>query len=227
MLDQVTVADEVHRLRPDYAVLVVIACGLPSGPSDDGSRSLLESSCRAAAEAGTRSHPHLAAWRDAYRAFGAKPQRTPPSVDALLARVETGIPAVNRVVDVYNAVSVRHVVPVGGEDLDRYRGPARLVRAGGGERFATISNGLEVDSPPDPGEVVWRDDDHVTCRRWNWRQCVQTRLGEGARRGLFIIDRLAPLELSALSAAGDELVSHLRRLAPDVRISIRLIPPRA
>ena len=30
--------------------------------------------------------PHVAAWREAYRAFGAKPQRTRNSVEALLRR---------------------------------------------------------------------------------------------------------------------------------------------
>ena len=67
--------------------------------------------------------PHVAAWREAYRAFGAKPQRTRNSLEALLRRVPSGLPRVNRLTDVYNAVSVLHAVPVGGEDLDRYVGP--------------------------------------------------------------------------------------------------------
>ena len=29
------------------------------------------------------------------------------------------LPRINRLVDVYNAISVRHMVPVGGEDADR------------------------------------------------------------------------------------------------------------
>lgn len=37
-------------------------------------------------------HPHLAAWREAFRAFGAKPQRTRPSAEALLRRVSAGLP---------------------------------------------------------------------------------------------------------------------------------------
>ena len=37
--------------------------------------------------------PHVAAWREAYRAFGAKPQRTRNSVEALMRRAEAGLPA--------------------------------------------------------------------------------------------------------------------------------------
>ena len=48
--------------------------------------------------------PQVAQWREAFRAFGAKPQRTWPSVEALLCRL-TGVPRIDRITDVYNAVS--------------------------------------------------------------------------------------------------------------------------
>ena len=50
-----------------------------------------------------------AAWREAYRAFGAKPQRTRNSLEALLRRAEGGLPRVNRLTDAYNAISVIHM----------------------------------------------------------------------------------------------------------------------
>jgi DNA/RNA-binding domain of Phe-tRNA-synthetase-like protein len=37
-------------------------------------------------------HTARRSWREAYRAFGAKPQRTRNSLEALLRRVETGLP---------------------------------------------------------------------------------------------------------------------------------------
>jgi len=77
--------------------------------------------------------PHVAAWRDAYRAFGAKPQRTRNSLEALMRRAESGLPRVNRLTDIYNALSVLHQVPIGGEDLSRYFGSPRLARATGDE----------------------------------------------------------------------------------------------
>ena len=71
---------------------------------------------------------------------------------------------------------VAHAVPVGGEDLDAYAGSARLVRAAGDEPFETSAGGEAVVEHPDAGEVVWRDDLGVTCRRWNWRQTIRTRI---------------------------------------------------
>jgi len=37
----------------------------------------------------TEQLPHVAAWREAYRAFGTKPQRTRNSLEALLRRADT------------------------------------------------------------------------------------------------------------------------------------------
>ena len=103
--------------------------GLVPGPADEASEALLQAAEAAAREslrptAPVDQLPHVAAWREAYRAFGAKPQRTRNSLEALLRRAESGLPRVNRLTDLYNAISVRHQIPLGGEDLTRYRGCA-------------------------------------------------------------------------------------------------------
>ncbi|MBG6067005.1 hypothetical protein [Micromonospora ureilytica] len=43
--------------------------------------------------------------------FGAKPQRTRNRLEALLRRMAAGLPRVNRITDVYNAVSITHGIP--------------------------------------------------------------------------------------------------------------------
>ena len=167
--------------------------------------------------------PHVAAWREAYRAFGAKPQRTRNSLEALLRRAASGLPRVNRLTDLYNAVSVLHQIPLGGEDLTRYTGAPRLIRAAGDEPFDTTADGVAVIEHPDPGEVVWCDDAGVTCRRWNWRQARRTQLREDTTTALFILDALDPVTGEALHAAADDLIARLARLGPAVRAARRLI----
>jgi DNA/RNA-binding domain of Phe-tRNA-synthetase-like protein len=164
------VESAVFALRPDYRALLLAVDGLVPWQSDDTSEALLrsaEAAVRALGAQPVEDLPHVAAWREAYRAFGAKPQRTRNSLEALLRRAPTGLPRVNRLTDLYNAVSVLHLLPLGGEDLSRYSGPARLVRATGTEPFDTVADGSDVVEHPDPGEVVWCDDTGVTCRRWN------------------------------------------------------------
>jgi DNA/RNA-binding domain of Phe-tRNA-synthetase-like protein len=169
--------------------------------------------------------PHVAQWREAFRGFGAKPQRTRPSVEALLRRVGNGLPRIDRITDVYNAVSIAFLLPVGGEDLARYAGPARLVRAHGDENFDTVADGQPVVEHPEPGEVIWRDDRGVTCRRWNWRQCARTRITATTTTAVFILDGLAALGPAGLHAAAAELTESLARLSPQGRFASRLMGP--
>ena len=217
----------VFALRPDYRALLVAVDGIVPGPSDQGSDALLQAAEAAAREAlggGPADQlPHVAAWREAYRAFGAKPKRTRNSLEALLRRAESGLPRVNRLTDLYNAVSVLHQIPVGGEDLTRYAGAPRLKRADGDEPFDTTADGVAVIEHPDPGEVVWCDDAGVTCRRWNWRQARRTQLREDTTTALFILDALDPVTGEALHAVADDLTTRLARLGPAVRAARRLI----
>lgn len=223
-----SIEESVRTLRPDYRALLIAVDGLEPGSVDERSEELLrqaEASAQSAiADAGDLLElPHVAAWREAYRAFGAKPQRTRPSLEALLRRVDGGLPRVNRLTDVYNAISVRHQIPIGGEDLDGYAGPPRVVRASGDEPFATMTSGETAVEHPEPGEVVWRDDEGVTCRRWNWRQTRRTALHDETTRALFILDALEPVSDEALHAAGEELVSEISRLGDDVQLAQRLL----
>jgi DNA/RNA-binding domain of Phe-tRNA-synthetase-like protein len=219
---EVRVDPAVHAEHPDYVALVLLASGLGNGPSDAGSEAQL-----AAAEAHLRDsglerateHPHIAAWRAAFSAFGAKPSRYPSSAEALIGRVLKGqpLPRVNALVDLYNAVSVRHVVPLGGEDADRLEGPLHLTVAAGGEPFDPRGDGLDLEAVP-AGEVVWRDDRGVTCRRWNWRQGRRTQLTDATTRAFFVFDRLDGLAVDELHDAADELADLLRDRWPDCRL---------
>jgi DNA/RNA-binding domain of Phe-tRNA-synthetase-like protein len=221
------VDNAVFALRPDYRVVLLAVDGVASGPSDHASDALLGEAERAAREAlrtrPVETLPHVAAWREAYRAFGAKPQRTRNSLEALLRRASSGLPRVNRITDLYNAVSVLHQLPLGGEDLGRYSGAPRLIRATGEEPFDTAADGVAVVERPDAGEVVWCDDAGVTCRRWNWRQARRTQLGPHTTVALFVLDALSPMSDEALHAAAEDLVARLTLLGPDVRAARRLI----
>jgi DNA/RNA-binding domain of Phe-tRNA-synthetase-like protein len=210
----VAVDERVFAAHPGYVAAVVLADGLGNGPSDDASSALLaeaEQELLARGLARAADDPHIADWRAAFSRFGAKPKRYPCSAEALAARVVKGgsLPRINVLVDLYNAVSVRHLIPVGGEDLDRLEGPLRLTIADGSEPF----DGPDAE-PPKPGEVVWRDDAGVTCRRWNWRQGTRTRLTDASTRAFFVFDRLRALPLEELDRATAELEAGLKERWP-------------
>jgi DNA/RNA-binding domain of Phe-tRNA-synthetase-like protein len=220
-----TVDPAIRALRRDFVALSLVARGARNGPSDADSAARLAEACQAAATEPDWAAAHLEAWREAYRGFGAKPQRTPCSAEALRKRAQRdgGLPPINRMVDLYNALSVRWAVPIGGEDLAAYQGLPRLVRATGDEAFKMVSNGEPAVEHPEPGEVVWRDDRGVTCRRWNWRQGPRTRLDLPTTEMWFVIERLEPMPIAALQAVGRDLADGIRAIAPDARIETALL----
>ena len=217
----------VFALRPDYRVVLLAADGIPPGPGDESGEALLLEAEAAARELLRRTSadelPHVMAWREAYRAFGARPQRTRNSLEALMRRVPAALPRRNRLTDLYNALSVLHQVPIGGEDLTRYSGVPQLIRATGDESFDTVADGVAVIEHPDPGEVAWCDDTGVTCRRWNWRQGRRTQLTGNTTTALFILDALDPMTDQALQDTADDFAVRLARLGSDVQIARRLI----
>ncbi|MPY33730.1 cytoplasmic protein [Streptomyces adustus] len=221
------VSDDVRALAPGFTWVAVEAHGLANGPSTEASAAVLDDAARrlAARLDGRAPHedPYMAAWREVYTVFGSKPSRTRNSAEALARRALTdaGLPRVNLFVDLYNAVSVAHLIPVGGEDIDRIQGGMSLVRAIGDEDFPTVSGGEESVEHPDAGEVVWRDEAGVTCRRWNWRQGPRTRLTETTTSGIFLLEGMAPMPLSEVEAAATELAELLEKFSPGARITIR------
>ncbi|WP_447825341.1 B3/B4 domain-containing protein [Aeromonas salmonicida] len=164
-------------------------------------------------------------WADLFRKFGAKPQRTPCSAEALRKRVarDGSLPSIDPVVDLYNAISIEYAIPVGGENLTTYEGMPRLVVADGSELFDTMKGGEVAHESPEPGEVVWRDDKGVTCRRWNWRQGVRTRLSVESSMMWFILESLPEMPQEALQAAGNKLIEGIQQMMPGAVIEQTVI----
>lgn len=232
-LDGCTVDDEVFALRGDYRAMLLVVEGLDprrylrtAGAAVEALVADAERSARALLEQQPIDQlPHIAAWREAYRGFGAKPQRTRNSLEGLVRRAAQGLPRVNTLTDIYNAISVLHQVPLGGESYRAYQGPARLARAVGDEPFDTSAGGQRVVEYPEPGEVIWRDDHGVTCRRWNWRQGRRTALHEDTTDAFFILDALAPMDDARLAAAADALTEALGDLGT-LDVTRRLVGAR-
>lgn len=168
---------------------------------------------------------HFNAWAEVFRRFGAKPQRTPCSAQSLRDRVlKTGtLGAIDPVVDLYNAVSLKFAVPVGGENERAYRGNPHLVVADGTEVFDTMKSGVAATESPSKGEIVWRDDVGVTCRIWNWRQGVRTRIDADTTDMWFVLESLPEMPLEALEEAGAVLLAGLKAGFGEVRSESNLL----
>ena len=157
------------------------------------------------------SHPNVRSWREMYRAFKTKPGDYRPSAEALLRRAikRRGLPGINAAVDTYNAVSVRHRIPMGGFDLDQIQGTIVLRFSEGGEPFMPL--GASKSEETYPGEVVYADDARVLTRRWNYRDCDETKITEDTRAFIMFVDGSVDMPRESVESALMDLKSSLKR----------------
>lgn len=220
-----SISPELARIAPGFRALSIYVKAAPLRDAQIGEKALKEACQAVLSGQPAWAESHLEAWGDMFKAFGAKPRRTPCSAEALRKRVlrDGTMASLDPVVDLYNAVSLRYAVPVGGENFAAYIGLPRLVIADGTETFDTMKEGLPAVESPEPGEVIWRDDTGVTCRRWNWRQGVRTRLSASDKEMWFILESLPQMPLDELHAAGKMLTNGLMQMMPGLEFEITLV----
>lgn len=155
--------------------------------------------------------PGVAAWRVAYRGFGIKRTSYRSSVERLVKRVLAGdaLPQINSLVDLYNAISLDHVLCLGADDADLLQGDVAFRFSRPGDTFLDLgaAAGEDPNDPPKPGEVVYADDDHVLCRRWNWRQDARSAVTPASRRVLLTVQSNG---WGSVEAAAEELMALAR-----------------
>jgi lysyl-tRNA synthetase class 2 len=156
------------------------------------------------------SHPHISSWRAAYSRFGVKPTQYRCAVEALLRHVVKGgtVPHINKVVDLCNYVSMKHVLPVAAYDLDHISGPVEVRFSEGDEPFLPLY-ATEIEYPQ-PGEVVYTDEEGALSRRWAWRQADRAKTTPQTTSALLTTEGVNEIPAAVIAAAVEELVSLVR-----------------
>lgn len=157
-------------------------------------------------------HPRIIPWREAYRKFGAKPKDYPSSIENLLRRILKGekVRHVNKLVDLYNVVSLKYLVPVGGEDLAMIKGDVLLTFAGDNESPVVLLGEHEA-RPPYLNEVIYKDDIGTICRRWNWKEADRTKLTEETKNALIVVEGLPPVDRDEIQKAITYLAELIKK----------------
>lgn len=210
------VEKEVFERLPNACFGVVMARGIDNSkvyPAIDG---LLEESIRAATlrfeGKRVKEEGEILPYRAAFQALGINPNKYLCSIEALFTRIAKGkgMPHINPVVDLGNAMSLKYTLPMGAHDL-----------GGGGEdiviRFAQPGDtflpfGGEAEEAPDPGELVYAVGHQVRTRRWTWRQSEQGKITPSSSDIFFPIDGFTDFNLDRVLAAREELEGHLKQI---------------
>lgn len=149
-----------------------------------------------------KEHPFILPFRGAFNALGMNPNKFMPSIEALASRIEKGkgMPHINPIVDLGNAISLKYLLPIGAHPLQALDEEVRFAREG--DIFRPF--GAEKDEQPDVGELIYANGNIVGTRRWIWRQSDISKIERDTTDVFFPIDGftfLAP----RVEAALDEL----------------------
>ncbi|GAC1365288.1 MAG: B3/4 domain-containing protein [Herpetosiphon sp.] len=219
-----TIETPFWELFPHALIGVVIVRGLNnSGPGAAAAARLTQAANDARRRIGDTpipTHPAIVPWRAAYQAFGVKPAKYRSSIESLVrSALSERLHSINPLVDLYNVISLTHVLPCGGEDLHTVMGDIRLTRAIGNEEFVPL--GSAVSEPPQAGEVIYRDDRGVLCRCWNWREADRTKLTATTTDAFLCIEALPPADETTLRQACNDLATLVTQtLGGHARINI-------
>ena len=209
-----SIQKELFDILPDLTIGMVVAKDVDNTRSSDEIDGLLvqavEEMRKNFGGDKPQDHPRIKPWRTAFSKLGISGSKFQSSIESMARRVLKGdpFPKINPLVDLYNSVSLRFFVPMGGHDLDTLEGNIHLRFAEGWEPFTPMGGG-ETSAVP-KGELVYCDDREVLTRNWVWRQCEKDKATEKTKNIFIPIDVLGEVGRER----ADEIILELSRLLP-------------
>ncbi len=202
------IEESFWELFPDASIGVIAAKGFDNTKTSTDFANMLEEASKkvmvSLEGAELAKHPVISVWREAYKKFKS-PRENRSSIEALIRRIYNGkqVGSINPLVDIYNYISLKYLLPCGGEDLDVVKGDIRLTRAVGDEPFVPL--GVTANERTAEGEVIYRDDEGAICRCWNWREADRTKLTEQTTNAFLCIESVDMSRREVFEAALREL----------------------
>ncbi|MCR5664151.1 MAG: hypothetical protein K6G17_04620 [Oscillospiraceae bacterium] len=208
------IEDSLFDTLPTLYVGVVAARGIDNSRDYPAIDALLDGAIALAesrfAGRKVKEDPDILPYREAFAALGINPNKFTCSVEALFTRIAKGkgMPHVNPLVDLNNAVSLLNTLPMGTHDLSLSDEDIVIRRAREGDTFLPF--GAETEENPDPGELVYAVGSQVRTRRWTWRQSEHGKIGPDTSFVFFPIDGFSGVNDDRVRAAADQLEALLR-----------------
>ena len=207
------VESDVFDALPTMCVGVVVAKGIDNRAVYPGIAFLLDQAIAQAEERfkgkKVKEEPEILPYREAFQSLGINPNKYMCSIEALFTRISKGkgMPHINPLVDLNNAVSLSHTLPMGTHDLALSDPDIMIWYSRPGDTFLPF--GAESEETPDAGEVVYAVGSQVRTRRWTWRQSEHGKIDAGTSHVFFPIDGFVGINDVKVRAAADHLETLL------------------
>lgn len=201
---------------PNLFVGIVVAKGVDNARTYPQIEALLNDAIEFAQKrfehANLKEAEEILPYRDAFRALGMNPNKFPCSVEAMFSRISKGkkLPQINPLVDLNNALSLKHVIPMGTHDLGCSAENIEMRYSIEGDSFLPF--GEKEEEPLLPGEVIYAVDHQVRTRRWTWRQSEHGKITDKTSYVFFPIDGFMGFNHSKVEQVVCELSDTLKTI---------------
>ena len=154
---------------------------------------------------------YIKCYRDAFQKLNINPNKFMCSIEALLTRIskKKGMPEINSVVDLVNAVSIKYKLPMGAHDLDSMNEDFYIRYSTDNDIFLPFG---ETDTENmESNELVYASSNDIRTRRWIWRQSEHGKIIESSKNIIFPIDAFVGINDDKAVNAREELSNLLSK----------------
>lgn len=209
------IENKVFETLNNLCVAVIIARGINNTKKiDDISIMLKENIANVEKEfenIKVKESSYIKCYRDAFQKLNINPNKFMCSIEALLTRIskKKGMPEINSVVDLVNAVSIKYKLPMGAHDLDSMNEDFYIRYSTDNDIFLPFG---ETDTENmESNELVYASSNDIRTRRWIWRQSEHGKIIESSKNIIFPIDAFVGINDDKAINAREELSNLLSK----------------
>ena len=207
---------EIFDKLDNLVVGVVVAKGIDNSKEYKEIDKLLDESIKLAEsrflDKKVKEEETIIPYREAFEKLSINPNKYQCSVEAMFTRISKGkgLPHINPLVDLNNAISLKHTLPMGTHNLELSNEDIELRFAREGDKFITM--GSDEEDNPEIGAVVYVVGNNVRTRRWAWRQSNEGKIDENTNFVFFPIDGFIGVNEKEVELAKKELEDILHKV---------------
>lgn len=163
-------------------------------------------------------------WLEIFSDMHASERRL-PSVVSLWNIIEQfgELKSINYFVDIYNFISVKHGIPMGGYDIRKLPFEELKLQYAiqGGIKFEPMGLGGQLEKIKDSAEICYYCGDVPVCRYWNHKDSEITKIDEDTSEALIMFDMLG--ELDELENAINEFIEIVNETSEVQKIKTEVL----
>ncbi|CAF1641464.1 unnamed protein product [Rotaria sp. Silwood1] len=214
------IEDRVFKAIPDLRVAIIIAKDIKYNENAILKiKKILQTYWKEGAHAcqtypNVQSHPQIKAWRDCFTSLGVPAKKYASSVESLLKRaVKQSEPrSINPLVDLYNAMCARYILPFGAFDIDDLSKdiPLELRFTKSSDTFMALDE--NQSNTVSENEVAYIVGSQVVTRHINWKQSKYGLVKEKTTNIIFMSEILSSIPQNVLEQMIVDLVQVIKDL---------------